>query len=179
VTTDQSDIDARLGAVLGRPVRLACSGMAAAIAEGYWPDYDWLLHRDEVFDFPLPPGTFFDGATIHLVTTATLDRLRAANRASRFEIPRFRPNFVIEPAHGSDGFVENDWIGRTLSLGEVQLRIDGLCPRCVMTTLSQGSLPKDAAVLRTAVQENSANVGVYASVLRSGRIRRGDSVDIS
>lgn len=86
---------------------------------------------------------------------------------------------MIEPAHGSDGFVEKGWIGRTLTLGEVQLRIDGLCPRCVMTTLSQGRLPKDPAVLRTSVQENRANVGVYASVLRGGCMRRGDSVEIS
>jgi uncharacterized protein YcbX len=132
--------------------------------------------RDEVFDFNLPPGTFFDCAAVHLVTTATLDRLRALNPASRFEVPRFRPNLVIEAAEGSGGFVENGWVGRTLALGDVRLRIDEPCPRCVMTTLSQGSLPKDPAVLRTAVQANAGNVGVYASVVGVGRIRRGDGV---
>src|SRR5262249_51629553 len=123
-------------------------------------------------------GTFFDCATVHLVTTATLDHLRGMSPASRFEVPRFRPNFVIELTDGSDGFVENGWVGRTLTLGGVQLRIDGPCPRCVMTTLSQGSLPKDPGVLRTAVQENRGHAGVYASVIRGGRIRRGDSVEL-
>src|SRR5262245_57002790 len=77
LTSDQPAVEARLSAALGRPVRLARSAPAAAVAEGYWPDHDWLAHRNEVFDFPLPPGTFFDGATLHLVTTATLKRLQA------------------------------------------------------------------------------------------------------
>jgi uncharacterized protein YcbX len=179
VRTDQADAEARLAALVGRPVRLTRTAPAGAIAEGYWPDHDWLAQRDEVFDFPLPPGTFFDCAAIHLVTTATLDRLRALTPASRFEVARFRPNFVIESGGGSDGFVENDWIGRTIGLGDVRLRIDGPCPRCVMTTLSQGSLPKDPGVLRTAVVANSGNVGVYATVVRSGRVRQGDAVVLS
>ena len=45
-----------------------------------------------------------------------------------------------------------------------------------MTTVSQGDLPKDPDVLRTIVQRNAGNVGVLASVLRGGRIRRGDAV---
>lgn len=179
LTTDQPDATARLGAAVGRPVRLGRPTTGAATAEGYWPDHDWLAQRDEVFEFPLPTETFFDCAAVHLVTTATLDRLRILSPAARFEVPRFRPNFVIEPTDGAEGFVENDWIGKTLTLGEVQLRIDGPCPRCVMTTLSQSSLPKDPTVLRTAVRENGGNVGVYASVLRGGSVRRGDSAGLT
>jgi MOSC domain-containing protein len=178
LTGERADAESRLSANVGRPVRLARTGAGAARAEGYWPDHDWLPQRDEVFDFTLPPGTFFDCATVHLITTATLDRLRTLNPACRFEVPRFRPNFVIAPTDGAEGLVENGWAGRTLALGDVRLRIDGPCPRCVMTTLSQGSLPRDPAILRTAVQENGGNVGVYASVIRGGRTRRGDSVEL-
>jgi MOSC domain-containing protein len=177
MTSDEADVDARLTAALGRAVRLARTAPARARAEGYWPDHDWLTHPDSEFDFVLPAGTFFDGAMVHLVTTGTLDRLRALAPASRFEVPRFRPNLVIETT-GAEGFVENGWAGRTLTVGDVQLRIDGPCPRCIMTTLAQGTLPKDAAVLRTAVKENEGNVGVYASVLRAGRVARGDSVEV-
>jgi hypothetical protein len=35
-----------------------------------------LDYRDTVTDFELPEGTFFDLAVVHLLTTATLDRLR-------------------------------------------------------------------------------------------------------
>ncbi len=178
LTTESSDFDARLSNALGREVRLARSAIEGAKAEGYWPDVDWLPHRDEEFTFPLPPGTFFDGGSIHLLTTATLDRLRQIAPASRFEARRFRPNLVIEVTDGSDGFVEDGWIGHALVIGDVRLRIVGPCPRCIMTTLSQGDLPKDPGVLRAAVQANNANVGVYATVLQTGRIRRGDTVAV-
>src|SRR5262249_55565900 len=104
LTTDQADIEARLSTGAGRPRRLARSAPPGPTAEGYWPDHDWLAQRDEVFEFPLPPGTFFDGAAVHLVTTETLDRLRSLAPSSRFEVPLFRPNFVIETANESGGF---------------------------------------------------------------------------
>jgi hypothetical protein len=45
-----------------------------------------------------------------------------------------------------------------------------------MTTLAQGDLPKDPGILRTAAQNNAANVGVYADVISAGPIHRGDLV---
>src|SRR2546421_91298 len=138
-----------------------------------WPQlFDY---RDTVTDFALPEGTFFDCAVVHVLTTATLNRLRALYPQGRFEVRRFRPNIVVQTAGGQEDFVENAWIGRTVALGDgVRLSITGPGPRCVMTTLAQGDLPKDAGILRTAAQHNQGNVGVYASVLQGGTIRRGD-----
>jgi uncharacterized protein YcbX len=148
-------------------------------SEEYWPDMEGLDHRDTVTEFALPEGTFFDCATVHLLTTATLDHLRELYPKGRFEARRFRPNIVVQPASGEKSFVENAWIGQTLAIGdEVRLRITGPCSRCVMTTLLQGDLPADPGILRTAAQHNKANVGVYAAVLRAGPIRRGDAVRI-
>jgi uncharacterized protein YcbX len=144
-------------------------------AEEYWPDMEGLEHRDTVTDFGLPEGTFFDCAVVHVLTTATLDRLRGLYPQGRFEVRRFRPNIVIET--DEKDFVENAWIGKILAIGDaVRLNITGPCPRCVMTTLPQGDLPKDTGILRTAAQHNRANVGVYAAVLQGGKVRRGDSV---
>jgi uncharacterized protein YcbX len=90
---------------------------------------------------------------------------------------RFRPNIVIDTADSAAGFVENEWVGRTLHLGEqVQLAISEPCPRCVMITLPQGDLPKDSGILRTTAQHNKTYVGVYASVLRGGQVRPGDHI---
>jgi hypothetical protein len=81
--------------------------------------------------------------------------------------------------NGEKDFVENAWIGKVLAIGDtVRLSITGPCPRCVMTTLPQGDLPKDVGILRAAAQHNQANVGVYASVLQGGKVRRGDSVSL-
>ena len=182
VTSEDPDLAQILSRALGREVRFArAQGTAAsssATAEEYWPDMEGLDFRDTVTDWELPPGTFFDLAVVHVLTTATLDRLRELYTQGRFEVRRFRPNIVV--ASEGAGFVENEWVGHTLAIGdEVRLQITGPCPRCVMTTLAQGDLPKDPGILRTAAQSNKANVGVYADVISGGVVRRGDVVTVS
>jgi uncharacterized protein YcbX len=174
----QPDVHQILSKVLKREVKLsALPDQRTATAEEYWPDIEGLDHRDTVTDFGLPEGTFFDCAFVHLLTTSTLDRLRGLYPQGRFEVRRFRPNIVVETANGEEDFVENAWIGQMLAIGDaVRLSITGPCPRCVMTTLPQGDLPKDAGILRTAAKHNGANVGVYASISQGGKVRRGDSV---
>jgi uncharacterized protein YcbX len=190
ITSDRSDVNQILSRALDREVTLDAVERSqrevvestfptpwTPKAEEYWPDMEGLDFRDTVTDFSLPEGTFFDCAVIHLVTTATVDRLRELYPQGRFEIRRFRPNVVVETSSTVKDFVENAWIGETLAIGDaVRLNITGPCPRCVMTTLPQGDLPKDPGILRTVAQQNHTNVGVYASVLRSGAVRRGDVV---
>jgi uncharacterized protein len=184
VTNDQPDLAEVLSTALGREVAFAEAQhdgeSSGPQAEEYWPDMEGLEHRDTVTEWELPAGTFFDLAVVHLLTTATIERLRVLYPEGRFEVRRFRPNIVVATAPDQEGFVENDWIGRTLAIGdEVRLRITGPCPRCVMTTLPQGDLPKDAGILRTAAQNNRANVGVYAAVVAGGTVRRGDDVMVA
>jgi uncharacterized protein YcbX len=179
LTTESENVNDVLSRALGRAVELTqVRAEQESSAEEYVPDIEGLEHRDTVTEWELPAGTFYDLAVVHLLTTATLDRLRELYPAGRFEARRFRPNIVISTAE--PGFVENDWLGRTVTVGEtVRLRITRPCPRCVMTTLAQGDLPKDPGILRTAAQNNAANVGVYADVISAGAIHRGDRVVLS
>jgi len=132
-----------------------------------------------VTDEAMPPGTFFDLAVLHILTTSTLDMLRELYPAGRIEPRRFRPNLIVNTS-GQKGFVENDWIGKTLSIGpEVKIQVTGPCPRCVMTTLAQGDLPKDPGVLKTAAKYNEVRVGIYAAVVQPGTIRIGDGVSVN
>jgi uncharacterized protein YcbX len=184
VTNEQGDLTQILSEAFGRDVAFEeAQGekeSSGATAEEYWPDIAGLDYRDTVTDFELPAGTFFDLAVVHLLTTATIDRLRALYPEGRFEVRRFRPNIVVSTAPGEHGFVENDWIGHTVAIGDdVRLAITGACPRCVMITLPQGDLPKDSGILRTAAQHNGVNVGVYASVVAGGTVRRGDPVTLA
>jgi MOSC domain-containing protein len=183
VTSDQADLTQILSSALGREVAFVEApgngDSSGARAEEYWPDMDGLEHRNTVTEWELPAGTFFDLAVMHVLTTATIDRLRALYPDGRFEVRRFRPNIVVSTGPDAEGFVENDWIDHTIAIGDqVRLRITGPCPRCVMTTLPQSDLPKDAGILRTAAQHNQANVGVYADVIAGGTIRRGDPVTL-
>ena len=177
VTSTQSDLNQALSKVLGREVTLGTSVPKTPSLEEYWPDIEGLAHKETVTDEAMPTNTFFDCAVVHVLTTATIDRLRELYPQGRFEVRRFRPNIVVEPASAEKNFVENGWISHTLAIGEeVRLNITGPCPRCVMTTLPQGDLPKDPGILRTAAQHNQVNVGIYATVLRGGTIHRGDAV---
>jgi uncharacterized protein len=193
VTQGRGDLNQILSKVLHRNVTLTAAERGqeeviestfpnpwAASAEEYWPDIAGLDYRDTVTDFALPAGTFFDCAAVHVLTTASIDRLRELYPQGRFEARRFRPNIVVAPVNDVKDFVENGWIDRTLAIGDdVRLSITGGCPRCVMTTLAQGDLPQDPGVLRTAAQHNHATVGVYAAVVHGGRIRRGDPVRVA
>lgn len=173
------DVGGALSALFGRVVTLATVPPQDPELEEYWPDIDGLAHRDAVTDEAMPSGTFFDLATVHLLTTATLDRLRALYQQGRFEVRRFRPNVVVDSTGTDEGFAEDGWVGRTLALGdEVRLRVTGPCPRCVMTTLPQSDLPRDVGILGAAAKHHDANVGVYASVVRGGTVRRGDRIQL-
>ncbi len=180
----------QVNAVLNRAVTLAVTdgcrvtGVQSAMpaswsahSEEYWPDIEGRDKRDTITDFALPAGTFFDSVMVHLLTTATLNRLREEYPEGRFEAMRFRPNLVVESVGEGNNFAEDAWIGHTLAIGdEVRLQISGSCGRCVMTTLPQGDLPKDRGILRTAVQCHQGNVGVYAAVARGGTNHAGDRV---
>ncbi len=179
LSSEEDHVEKTLTTALGRDVRLETAAPEEPSLEEYWPDIEDLDHRDVVTDEAMPSGTFFDLAVLHILTTATLGRLRELYPEGRFETRRFRPNIVVETSSSENAFVENDWIGRPISIGdEVQLAITEACPRCVMTTLPQGDLPRDRGILRTAAQHNDVHVGVYAAVIQGGMIRRGDKVTV-
>src|SRR5260370_8030800 len=119
-------------------------------------------------------------AVVALLTGARIEHVRGLYPKGRFEARRFRPNIVVSTGPDDQGFAENGWVGHTVAIGgNARLAITEPCSRCVMITLPQGDLPRDSGILRTAAQHNAVNVGVYASVLRSGSIRRGDAVTLA
>lgn len=177
VTSASDSVNHVLSSVFDREVRLESVAPEGLSFEEYWPDTDGLPYRNTITDESLSLEMFFDGATMHVLTTATLDGLRTLYPDGRFEARRFRPNIVVMPSSTQTGFVENTWVGRTLAIGDdVRLHITRPCPRCVMTTMAQGDLPKDPGILRAAAKHNELNVGVYAAVSRAGTVKRGDTV---
>jgi uncharacterized protein YcbX len=179
VRSEEKDIDEILSNLLMRDVELRMPAPTMVSLEEYWPDIEGLTHRETVTDEAMPPETFFDLSPIHVLTTSTIDRLRDLYSKGRFEVRRFRPNIVVEASASEISFVEDTWIGHTLAIGdEVRLTVTGPCPRCVMITMPQGDLPADPGILRTAAKHNQANIGIYASVLSSGTIHRGDPISL-
>ena len=124
------------------------------------------------------PGTYFDALPILLMTNAALRKLQRISQEagvnSLFDIRRFRPNLLIDV--DGEGFPENDWVGRRAAIGEAVLKVETICPRCVMTTHGFADLPQDAKIMRQLVQQNGGNLGVYLNVEEPGAITVGDNV---
>jgi uncharacterized protein YcbX len=196
VSSADPERDSVLSAAFGRAVRLVSHAASPArpIREADRTRPEDAPYQGELRQEPLaaaaPPGTFFDYAALHLITTPTLAALQALYPDGRLDALRFRPNLVVEPDPGAAGFVENRWLGQTLAIrNEAELHLIDPCPRCVVTTLAQDGLPYDREILRTIAAHSSAPgvtqapghiyrgvAGVYAAVSRAGRIRVGDRV---
>lgn len=142
------------------------------------PTPDFSQFPAVLVDYVSVPGTFFDNEAIHLITTASMAAMQAANPAATWDIRRFRPNFYLETTPDLEGQVEQDWIGRTLRIGAVTLEISAPTPRCGMTTRPQAELAFDKTILRTIVKEGAQNLGVGAHVRVPGNVRAGDLVEL-
>lgn len=197
MSTGQEDIGELLSRTLSRSVQVRSRAPGSAFLEQYWPERDSASPEEaagepsvtrETIAAGAPPGTFFDYSVLHLLTTATLEALQGVYPTGRIESRRFRPNIIVQSEPGEQGFVENQWVGRTLRIGpDVVLQVSDPCPRCVMPTLAQGDLPKDPGIMRAMaantvyvpfVHKALPSIGVYATVLNGGTLRRGDRVEV-
>ena len=195
VCSTDPGVDEVLSAVLGQPVTLTGTPPPGATLDRAVPD---AVLRDGIkaevpatlieIGAAAPPGTFVDFAPLHLITTATLDRIAELSPYRRARLERYRPNVVIRT--DADGFTENDWLGRDLRIGDdLVLRVIARTPRCAIPTLAHGDLPRDTEALRVLARHNRVRplpdadpepcAGVYAQVLRPGRIRTGDPVRLA
>jgi uncharacterized protein YcbX len=204
VTSDDADCDGVLSRFFGRKVTLSAVAPDDFTIDQYHPDVpdaDPAGHRDTVVETklgsalfadigapsPVPVGAFFDVFPVSVMSTSTLDKLHSLQPESRFDARRFRMNVIV----GSDaaGFVENDWIDRTLALGQgPRILVTMPDPRCVMPTLAQGDLPRDNDVLKALVRHNRLELegggrypcaGVYGVVAATGSTRTGDGVALT
>ena len=115
-----------------------------------------------------PLGRHFDDRSILVATDGALDALGVDYR-------RLRPNIVIE---GVEGLAENEWVGRRLRLGEVELDVVDRCVRCVMTTIDPDTLEVDPSVLRRINDEFDTKMCVLCEVATPGELQVGDPVDL-
>jgi uncharacterized protein YcbX len=116
----------------------------------------------------------FDGFPLSLITTATLARL-GETVGLELDPLRFRPNLLVE-TEDAEAFVEDTWVGRTLQVGGMTLRVDKRDGRCVIVTIDPTTLERAPQVLKEVGASRDGCLGVYGSVVTPGRVARGDSV---
>jgi uncharacterized protein YcbX len=128
--------------------------------------------------FALMQGSFFEIGPIYLLTSGSVEHLRSLQGGTALiDQRRFRPNIYIDSVRAWDGFVEDAWLGRALTIGDSFVCAD-FQPTlwCVTSTLAQQELPRDLSILRTTANHHAGCLGVYGSVTRPGIVRVGDPV---
>ena len=122
----------------------------------------------------------FDDASISVISRATIAAI-----SSQAEVPidtrRFRANIVVEMAN-PEPFAEDEWMGGTLLFGESEphaaVSVTTRDVRCVMINLDPGTAEANARLLKSAVQLNANNAGIYGTVVQTGRIHVGQPVSL-
>ena len=160
---DTEDFEQELRAVFGR------------LPEEPLPD---LTGFEELLEFESPPGTYFDAFPISIMSQQSLATMNQLEGESQFDVRRFRPNLLVDIPETDHPFPEQAWVGKTLSIGGVMMKIDMTCPRCAMTTHGFDDLPQDPQIMRKLVANSEGNLGIYASVVQAGKVIAGDSVSV-
>lgn len=118
----------------------------------------------------------FDVSPLSLMTTQTVENLgKLAD--TQLQPARFRPNILIEAA-GDDPFPEDAWVGATVRIGGMTMRVDQRDRRCVLINYDPFTAERNPAVLRTVARERDTCLGVYGATVQPGPIRVGDEVTV-
>lgn len=113
-----------------------------------------------------------DMGGVSLIGTATL-----AWCAERWGITpdprRLRVNIVFS---SDQPFIEETWVGRTVSVGGANLRVVERIPRCRMVDIDQDGVVADGRWLKPLAEERDMCLAMYADVSATGVISVGDSL---
>ena len=116
----------------------------------------------------------FDTFPLSLITTQTISRL-AETVGLPLAVERFRPNFLLEAFDAAE-FPEDRWVGRSLRIGSLRLRVDKRDGRCVVITLDPVTAEREPKILRAVASDRQGCLGVYASTVEPGTVALGDAV---
>src|ERR1700736_1951110 len=91
---------------------------------------------------------------------------------------RFRANVYLD-LNSSEGFAENELVGRSLRIGsKVVVSVLERDARCMMIVLDPDTAEKTPAILKQVAQAHDGTAGVYGAVLVEGTLRKGDPVEL-
>ena len=153
------------------------------VVEGPWNT--WL---SEAAERPLTlvradtSGGAFDEHPVTLLADETVSELGKHAPDGTLDARRFRMLIGVD---GVEPYAEDGWQGREVRVGGAELRVHGPVPRCNATTRNPDSGVRDVKTLalieqQRGMQPNDSgeglNCGVYAEVVRPGRISVGDTL---
>jgi uncharacterized protein YcbX len=140
-----------------------------------YPDFSDL--PQEVEEYVTVPGSFFLVSPFHIISTATLAYFKHKLPEADWNSERFRPNLIIDTNPETNSLLEQGWIGKHISIANINVNCTGTTPRCGAITRAQQELAFDKTMLRSVIKEAEQNLGIYGSILDEGLISVGDTVE--
>lgn len=203
ITSDSAQINTVLSEFIGREVTLEQSAPEEFVIDADIVDVEHAdpsgdpgttkeqklgasLFRELGMDPTAAEGLFFDVFPLTVMTDATMAELERHAPGTKADPRRFRMNLILTTE--ATGFVENDWVGQALTIGDsMSMAITMPDPRCVVTTLPQNELPQDVEVIRQLVKNNRLDIGgskfpcagVYAMPVSEGKISVGNPCSLT
>ncbi|MEV4502525.1 MOSC domain-containing protein [Streptomyces klenkii] len=161
----------------GRPELLDPYGTAVPDPTAYLRRH---LGRDDVGLAREEAVSHFDQLPLSVLTTATLDWVRAAVPGVPVDERRFRPNLVVRTPPGTRPFAEDEWFGHTARIGDA-LRVEFVrsSERCVTVNEAQQDLPHSPLILRAVARAHDTRLDALATVVTPGPVRTGDGVRLT
>jgi uncharacterized protein len=138
-----------------------------ALATELWPEGAKVIKQNR---------GIFDTFPLSLITTQTIARLGEMVGAL-LDVQRFRPNILVEAA-APEPFQEDDWVGRVLRIGGMDMRVDKRDGRCAVITIDPTTTQRNPAILRTVATDRQGCLGVYGTTVTPGRVVVNDSVGV-
>ncbi len=122
-----------------------------------------------------------DRYPVSIVSEASVEELaRQGNGGAPVDSRRFR--MLIEVAGATSPHQEDEWLGHEVRIGEVVVRVTKPDSRCVITTQDPDTGARDFPTLHVIHQYrglrdgSNLDFGVYADVIRPGRVSLGDQL---
>jgi uncharacterized protein len=123
--------------------------------------------------------SFADGFPLLIISQASLEALNARCEHTH-RMAQFRPNLVVK---NTEAFAEDCW-GR-IRIGEVELRMNGPCSRCIFTTRDPESgefigrqEPLNTLSLFRKDRTGKINFGMNATVIKGGVLELDAEIEV-
>jgi uncharacterized protein YcbX len=107
---------------------------------------------------------------VNLASVADLERIVA----QPIDPIRFRPNLIVT---GAPAWSEFDWIGKTITIGDVEFAVFERTARCAATNVDPTNGRRDLDIPAILLRNRGhSDMGVYAMIKTNGSVRVGDVV---
>jgi uncharacterized protein YcbX len=118
----------------------------------------------------------FDARPVSIFSLSAAARL-GEELGMNIDKRRFRANFYVEWDNQDDPFYELSLVGKTLKIGDwLEVMIVERDPRCTMITLDPDTAETTPKLLQHLARNHGGDAGVFAAVIKRGRVNKGDPI---